>query len=73
MTSDLDVVIVGAGISGLACASYAARAGLHCAVLEQAAEPGGRIHTVRTSQGFWFELGAHTLYNSYGALLEILD
>ncbi|MGD0839087.1 MAG: FAD-dependent oxidoreductase [Polyangia bacterium] len=73
MTSDLDVVIVGAGISGLACASYAARAGLHCAVLEQAAEPGGCIHTVRTSQGFWFELGAHTLYNSYGALLEILD
>ena len=73
MTSDFDVAILGAGISGLAFAHYAARAGLHCVVLEQDAEPGGCIHTVRTTDGFWFELGAHTLYNSYGALLEIID
>jgi len=27
---------------------------------------------VRASEGFWYELGAHTLYNSYGSLLDIL-
>ena len=31
------------------------------------------MHTVRTSDGYWFELGAHTLYNSYGSLLDILE
>lgn len=73
MTTDFDVVVLGAGISGLAFASYAGQAGLHCAVLEQSAQAGGCIHTVRAPDGFWFELGAHTLYNSYGSLLEILE
>jgi protoporphyrinogen oxidase len=41
-------------------------------VLEEAASPGGCIHTVRTGDGYWYELGTHTLYNSYGSLLDIL-
>jgi len=73
VTSDFDVAILGAGISGLSFAHYAARAGLECAVIEQAPEPGGCIHTVRTPEGFWFELGAHTLYNSYGSILAIIE
>jgi oxygen-dependent protoporphyrinogen oxidase len=67
-----DVAILGAGISGLCSAHHCARAGLSCLVLEEAATPGGCIHTVRTPDGFWYELGAHTLYNSYGALLDIV-
>jgi protoporphyrinogen oxidase len=67
-----DVAVLGAGISGLCAAHHCARAGLECLVLEEAATPGGCIHTVRTSDGFWFELGTHTLYNSYGSLLDIL-
>jgi UDP-galactopyranose mutase len=67
-----DVAILGAGISGLAFAHHAARAGHRCLVLEAAAAPGGCIHTARSPDGFWFELGAHTLYNSYGSLLDIL-
>jgi protoporphyrinogen/coproporphyrinogen III oxidase len=73
VTSDFDIAILGAGISGLGFAHHAARAGLQCLVLEQAPEPGGCIHTVRAPAGFWFELGAHTLYNSYGALLDIIE
>ncbi len=73
MTSDFDIAVLGAGISGLALAQLAARAGLECIVLDRAAEPGGCLHTVRTPEGFWFEMGAHTLYNSYGALLDIID
>jgi protoporphyrinogen oxidase len=67
-----DVAVLGAGISGLSFAHHSARAGLRTLVLEQAAGPGGCIHTVRAPKGFWLELGAHTLYNSYGALLEII-
>jgi protoporphyrinogen/coproporphyrinogen III oxidase len=73
VTSDFDIAVLGAGISGLAFAHQAARAGLECIVLDRAAEPGGCLHTVRSPDGFWFELGAHTLYNSYGALLDIID
>jgi len=67
-----DVAILGAGISGLTFAHHVARAGLRCLVLEAAESPGGCIRTARTRDGFWFELGAHTLYNSYSALLDIL-
>jgi oxygen-dependent protoporphyrinogen oxidase len=73
VTSDFDVAVLGAGISGLSFAYHAARAGLHCVVLEESAEPGGCIHTVRAPDGYWFELGAHTLYNSYGSLLAIIE
>jgi oxygen-dependent protoporphyrinogen oxidase len=68
-----DVAILGAGISGLSAAHYAAVAGLDCVVLDAAVTPGGCIHTARTPEGFWFELGAHTLYNSYGSLLGIIE
>jgi protoporphyrinogen oxidase len=72
LDSAFEVGVLGAGISGLCAAYHCARAGLRCVVIEAAAVPGGCIHTARTRDGFWFELGAHTLYNSYGSLLEIL-
>jgi protoporphyrinogen oxidase len=67
-----DVAILGAGLSGLSFAYHGARAGLRCLVFEESATPGGCIHTVHTRDDFWFELGAHTLYNSYGSLLDIM-
>ena len=72
MSSSHDVIVIGAGISGMSAAFYAARAGHRCLVLEKATTLGGAIHTARTSDGFWYELGAHTLYNSYGSLLDLL-
>jgi oxygen-dependent protoporphyrinogen oxidase len=72
VSSSHDVIVIGAGISGMSAAFYAARAGHRCLVLEKATTLGGAIHTARTSDGFWYELGAHTLYNSYGSLLDIL-
>jgi oxygen-dependent protoporphyrinogen oxidase len=72
VTTTLDVAVLGAGISGLCAAHHCTRAGLSCLVLEEAASPGGCLHTERTADSFWFELGAHTLYNSYGSLLDIL-
>jgi UDP-galactopyranose mutase len=67
-----DVVVVGAGVSGLAFAWQAARAGRKVTLLEREPRVGGCLHSVRRD-GFWYELGAHTAYNSYGAFLEIAD
>lgn len=68
-----DVVVVGAGISGLAFAYQAASAGRSVLVLEREGRVGGCLSTHRRGDGFWFELGAHTCYNSYVALAEVLD
>ncbi len=65
-----DVIVVGGGISGLAFAWRAARAGRKVLVLERAPRVGGCLHSHR-SDGYWFEMGAHTAYNSYGAMLDV--
>ncbi|MHB8873085.1 MAG: protoporphyrinogen/coproporphyrinogen oxidase [Myxococcaceae bacterium] len=70
---DQDIVVVGAGISGLSFAYHAARAGRSVRVLEKGARAGGCIQSQRVDGGFWFELGAHTCYNSYQALLAMLE
>jgi len=66
-----DVVVIGAGISGLAFAWKAAQAGRQVLVLEKQARIGGCIYSYRYDDGFWYELGAHTIYNSYSGLLDI--
>ncbi len=74
--ADRDLLIIGAGISGLSMAHYAAAAGLNVLVLEQEDQVGGCLHSHRFSgglDGFWLELGAHSGFNSYGNLLAILE
>jgi protoporphyrinogen/coproporphyrinogen III oxidase len=68
-----DVLVIGGGISGLTFAHEAARSGRSVLVLEQAARLGGCLATRRGASGFWYELGAHTCYNSYVGLTEIFD
>jgi UDP-galactopyranose mutase len=68
-----DVIVVGGGLSGLSFAWHAARGGKTALVLEAAPKLGGCLDSRRQPQGYWYELGAHTCYNSYGALLEILE
>ncbi len=68
-----DVVVIGGGISGLAFAYEAASAGRSVLVLERAPRLGGCLSTHRTAEGYWFELGAHTCYNSYVGLAALID
>jgi protoporphyrinogen/coproporphyrinogen III oxidase len=68
-----DVVVVGGGIAGLAFAHHAATAGRSVLVLEAGPRTGGCLNTRRLADGFWYEAGAHTAYNSYGAFLELVD
>jgi len=49
-------VIIGAGISGLACAYRLKQLGIRCLVLEAHDRPGGLISTIRKN-GFLFETG----------------
>jgi protoporphyrinogen oxidase len=72
VSDNVDVLVLGAGISGLCLAHRVAQAGRTVLVLESAAQPGGCVHSQREPAGYWFEMGAHTLYNSYGSLLTII-
>lgn len=67
-----DLIVVGGGVSGLSLAWKAASAGKRVLVLERERRVGGCLHTHRTPDGFWHELGAHATYNSYGAFLDVV-
>lgn len=74
--TDYDLVVVGAGMSGLSIAQHAVAAGWKVLVLEQAERAGGCLHSLRCSEdfaGFWLELGAHSIFNSYTNLLGLLE
>ena len=68
-----DAIVIGGGVSGTSFAFHAARAGRRVLLLEREPRFGGCLHTERGPGDFWFELGAHTCYNSYGALIEMLE
>ncbi|HSM93004.1 MAG TPA: FAD-dependent oxidoreductase [Anaeromyxobacteraceae bacterium] len=69
-----DVIVLGGGVSGLAYAFRAAKAGQEVLVVErEAGRVGGCLHSHRLADGYWFELGAHTTYNSYGGLLAMVE
>ncbi|HEY3449834.1 MAG TPA: FAD-dependent oxidoreductase [Myxococcales bacterium] len=73
MKSQHDVVVIGSGISGASLAHACAQAGLSVLVVEKSGAPGGCIRSHRLDGGYWFELGAHTCYNSYRGLLGLLE
>jgi protoporphyrinogen/coproporphyrinogen III oxidase len=71
-----DILIIGAGISGLSFAHYCAKEGLKTLVIEKTGRVGGTFHSHRFGGevgDFWLELGAHTGYNSYGNFLGLLE
>lgn len=71
-----DIIIVGAGISGLSLAHYCAKEGLKTLVIEKTQRVGGAFDSHRfggEAGDFWLELGAHTGYNSYGNFIGLLE
>ncbi|WP_088317875.1 NAD(P)/FAD-dependent oxidoreductase [Kineosporia sp. R_H_3] len=67
-----DVVVVGAGLAGLACARVLARTGLDVAVLEAADGPGGRVRT-DVVDGFRCDRGFQLLNPAYPEARRVLD
>ena len=72
MAERVDVVIVGAGVAGLAAAKRLAEAGATVVVLEARDRIGGRVHTVRDSRTpLPIELGAEFVHGSAPEVVEI--
>jgi monoamine oxidase len=68
----IDLVVIGAGVSGLACAGQLSRAGFHVAVLEARDRVGGRVRTLRFPGERPFELGAHVVHGERAATWEVI-
>jgi protoporphyrinogen/coproporphyrinogen III oxidase len=68
----VDVVIIGAGISGLTFGHYCKKRGLSSVILEKTSHVGGLVNSAQFDD-FWVELGAHTCFNSYGHILDIMQ
>lgn len=66
------VVIVGAGLSGLACAQRLVQLGRQVKLIEAADAVGGRVRT-DTVEGFRLDRGFQVLLDSYPALPDCLD
>ena len=61
--TETDVIIIGAGVAGLAAAAALGRAGRSCVVLEAAGRIGGRAHTIALG-AHPFDLGATWLHDA---------
>jgi monoamine oxidase len=69
-----DVIVIGAGVAGLAAARMLAEAGRRVALLEARDRVGGRIHTVQAIQGeLPVELGAEFIHGLPAELIELVD
>jgi oxygen-dependent protoporphyrinogen oxidase len=64
-------IVIGGGISGLACAYHLQQAGIPVRVLDAGTRPGGVISTVEKN-GFRFELGPQSFLSSE-PLLKLID
>ncbi len=66
------VIVVGAGLAGLACAVHLHRRGLPCLVLEASDDVGGRART-DVEQGFLLDRGFQVLLTAYPEAQSMLD
>ena len=73
MTEESPIVIIGAGISGLACANWLHRAGRAVLVLEAADGVGGRVRTDVTPDGFRLDRGFQILLTDYPEARRMFD
>ncbi len=64
MSSDVDLVIVGAGAAGLAAAKEAQKLGLTFTLLEASHRIGGRAYTEDLAPGVPFDLGCHWMHSA---------
>ncbi|MFM7362721.1 MAG: flavin monoamine oxidase family protein [Cyanobium sp.] len=70
---DADVVVVGAGLSGLICARCLHRSGLTVRLLEARERWGGRMHGGSSAAGIPVDLGGQWVGASHRHLLALLE
>ena len=67
-----EVIIIGAGLSGLACALELIKNGVSVRLLEQADAPGGRVRTDEV-EGFLLDRGFQVYLDAYPNAGQLLD
>jgi monoamine oxidase len=72
MNAPFDVVIIGAGVAGLAAGRLLARAGRRVAIIEARDRVGGRIHTRHLAPSIPIELGAEFIHGEPPALWALI-
>src|ERR1700678_111199 len=72
MNAPFDVVIIGAGIAGLAAGRLLASAGRRVAIIEARDRVGGRIHTRHLAPDIPIELGAEFIHGQPPALWALI-
>jgi phytoene dehydrogenase-like protein len=72
MNDTTPVIIVGAGIAGLACANYLQGFGIPCTLLEADDRPGGRARTDHL-EGFRLDRGFQIFLTAYPEAKRLLD
>jgi len=70
--ADIPVIIVGGGISGLACARHLHALGIPVLVIEAGRRPGGRVRTDLVN-GFRLDRGFQVLQTAYPEARRMLD
>jgi monoamine oxidase len=71
MTSQVDIVVIGAGAAGLSAAWHLKKAGLTIRVIEARDRVGGRVHSV-PSPGYPIELGAEFVHGTSEDIWSII-
>jgi monoamine oxidase len=67
----VDVIVVGAGLAGLACARDLTRGGADVTVLEARDRPGGRVEQVTLDDGRTLQMGGEVVAGFQTAYLEL--
>ncbi|GAQ89034.1 Amine oxidase family protein [Klebsormidium nitens] len=70
---ETDVVVVGAGLAGLACARTLHAAGIPFRLLEASDGVGGRVRTDVTDDGFLLDRGFQIFLSAYPECKKVLD
>ena len=68
----MKVVIVGAGLAGLACATELVEAGHQVEILEKREVWGGKVSSWQDQDGDFIESGVHIFFRTYKQLLPFL-
>lgn len=67
-----DVIIIGAGLTGLTMGFYLKKAGVNFLIIDKSAKTGGVIQTIR-EKGFVYETGPNTGVVSYPEMTELFE